>query len=267
MKFIHCALPAEARSVIDFYGLKQCIEKPFRIYRNDEIVLVVSGIGQENVSTALGFAFGRYGVDNAIWLNIGVCGASSAELGRAFVVNKCINYSTGDAVYPPQLADHSFGTSQLFTVDAPEQRYMEEGLYDMEAFSFFRAATRFSSSEWVQSVKLVSDNAISGLAHVNKSFVVDTIEKHMAEVDAYLAQLNDLTSIAHAGDELQAYADEFLLKWRFSVTQKKQLTSVLKRFLVLSKSVPDMSMFNNLKSSREVLYVLSRDADQLSIRF
>lgn len=268
MIFLQCALPAEARSFIDYYHLKQCEEKPFRVYRNDSMVLAVSGMGKANTSTVMGFVYGRYGISNSIWLNIGVCGAANAEVGQCFIVNKCTEAVTGESFYPPQLLSHPFRSGRLITVDTPEQKYMEDGLYDMEGYSFFQAATRFSTSELVHSIKIVSDNATTGISHIDKGFVLELLKPKVTEIDEFVNQLKELSASIENNSDIDTTMDIILSRWRFSVTQSNQLRNQLRRVQLLSDSEIDvLAGLEGMKSSREVISHLTTLADHLPIRF
>lgn len=267
MIFLHCALPAEARSLIDFYKLKQVVEKPFRVYQADGVCLVVSGIGKTNTSAALGFLYGRFGVDNAVWLNVGICGAKGAEIGTSYVVNKAVEVSTGESLFPPQIVEGTLKTSSLYTVDSPETNYSQAGLYDMEAYTFLQIASRFSTSELVHSFKVVSDNSNSGLMHIDKSFVVGLLADKVVDINELLCSLEVLAgSLSYevaSPDEI----NDILSKWRFSVTQEKQLRQVLRRIKALTGSHSSGVDLSSMKSSRDVLAFLVNRADQLSLSF
>lgn len=77
---IHTALVAEAKPIIGYFGLT-CKEKiPYNLYENENIVLIVSGIGEELTQQALSYALSLYEPEIAI--NIGIAGCSDATIAR-----------------------------------------------------------------------------------------------------------------------------------------------------------------------------------------
>jgi hypothetical protein len=75
---IHTALTAEAKPITGFFALKCKIRTPFNIYVNDDIALVVSGIGEVKTREALAFAFELFQPRTAI--NIGIAGCSDKNI-------------------------------------------------------------------------------------------------------------------------------------------------------------------------------------------
>jgi len=72
MNFV-CALLPEAKALIQELGLsKQKIESPFALFKSESHQLVVSGIGKQNVATAIGFLHGFAPSKNTAWLNVGL---------------------------------------------------------------------------------------------------------------------------------------------------------------------------------------------------
>ena len=59
MILIHTALLCEAQTFIEEYKLKKINSK---IYRNDKVILLISGIGKENTISSLDYMFLNYGL-------------------------------------------------------------------------------------------------------------------------------------------------------------------------------------------------------------
>ena len=94
MIYIFSAFYAEAKNIIDHYGLKK--EKSpemvrFDVFANESIRLVITGVGEINAAAAVSNIGGAYGIspDDEI-LNVG-CGAGFSSdicLGSIFLGNK-----------------------------------------------------------------------------------------------------------------------------------------------------------------------------------
>ena len=118
MIYIFSAFYAEAKNIIDHYGLKK--EKSpemvrFDVFANESIRLVITGVGEINAAAAVSNIGGAYGIspDDEI-LNVG-CGAGFSSdicLGSIFLGNKLTEQMTGRTFYPDMLMKANFRESQ-----------------------------------------------------------------------------------------------------------------------------------------------------------
>ena len=232
--FLVVALQAEAQPLITRFGLR--CESPrgmFRIYRSESMALVVSGVGKSLSAAATGYLCGcSDGWRNAPWINIGVAGHRNVDVGELIVANKIVDQSTAHSWYPPQLVSNVVN-STLITVDKPEESYPERAAYDMEAAGFFPSATRCSSGELVQSIKVISDNPHQSIALLNARSIEQLITKNLSEIEQFINRLSELSIeikvLPHNGSLPESWAK----RWSFSVTQGHRLRRLLQRWKVL----------------------------------
>jgi adenosylhomocysteine nucleosidase len=232
--FLVVALQAEAQPLITRFGLR--CESPrgmFRIYRSESMALVVSGVGKSLSAAATGYLCGcSDGWRNAPWINIGVAGHRNVDVGELIVANKIVDQSTAHSWYPPQLVSN-VDNSTLITVDKPEESYPERAAYDMEAAGFFPSATRCSSGELVQSIKVISDNPHQSIASLNARSIEQLITKNLSEIEQFIHRLSELSIeikvLPHNGSLPELWAN----RWSFSVTQGHRLRRLLQRWKVL----------------------------------
>ena len=163
MIYIFSAFYAEAKNIIDHYGLKK--EKSpetvrFDVFANESIRLVITGVGEINAVAAVSNIGGAYGIspDDEI-LNVG-CGAGFSSdicLGSIFLGNKLTEQMTGRTFYPDMLMKANFRECEIVTV----ARVLNEGgdsvVYDMEAAAVYQAAAFFVGPHHMHFIKLVSD--------------------------------------------------------------------------------------------------------------
>lgn len=163
MIYIFSAFYAEAKNIIEHYGLKK--EKSpetvrFDVFANDSIRLVITGIGEINAAAAVSNIGGAYGIspDDEI-LNVG-CGAGFSNetcLGSIFLGNKLTEQMTGRTFYPDMLMKTNLMECEIVTVT----RVLSEGgdsvVYDMEAAAVYQAAAFFVGPHRMHFIKLVSD--------------------------------------------------------------------------------------------------------------
>jgi hypothetical protein len=205
----------------------------FRIYRSESMALVVSGVGKSLSAAATGYLCGcSDGWRNAPWINIGVAGHRNVDVGELIVANKIVDQSTAHSWYPPQLVSNVVN-STLITVDKPEESYPERAAYDMEAAGFFPSATRCSSGELVQSIKVISDNPHQSIASLNARSIEQLITKNLSEIEQFINRLSELSIeikvLPHNGSLPESWAK----RWSFSVTQGHRLRRLLQRWKVL----------------------------------
>lgn len=253
MNFI-CALLAEASPIIDHLGLeKQRLPSPFALFQSLNHKLVVSGIGKRNMSTAVGFLHGIAPKKNTPWLNLGIAGHGSAQVGSLLRVSKCIDLSTGKIFYSPQVAHCNTTKTILHTCDQPTSGYPENVAYDMEGSSFFETASRFSPREMVESVKIVSDNSESPLSGFEKSIVSSLISKVISQVEPLIIELDSMERDLAPPEALNQAFKEISANHRLSSTQTHQVQKIIRQAHVLQLPISKvLALFqgtSNVKSA------------------
>lgn len=163
MIYIFSAFYAEAKNIIDHYGLKK--EKSpetvrFDVFANDSIRLVITGVGEINAAAAVSNIGGAYGIspDDEI-LNVG-CGAGFSNetcLGSIFLGNKLTEQMTGRTFYPDMLMKTNLMECEIVTVTRVLNEGSDSVVYDMEAAAVYQAAALFVGPHRMHFIKLVSD--------------------------------------------------------------------------------------------------------------
>jgi adenosylhomocysteine nucleosidase len=268
---IVCALPAEAKPLIERYRLQaHGSANPFRVYRGPEGTrwLVICGVGKIAAAAAVAhLAAVSEARPHHLWLNLGLCGHSAGEPGELYRVSKLIDVASGRAFYPPLLTPIPCGQGTLRTVDQPSADYPEEGMYDMEASGFFAIAVRYTSQELIQVFKVVSDSPTAPLRRFDKREASEWIAAALDKVDQALEALMELS--AEEGRRLEepsGYAD-CLGRWHFSESQRLQLRRLLARWVALGGGVLDLGDFDEGASSRALLRSLTERVEALPIRW
>ena len=163
MIYIFSAFYAEAKNIIDHYGLKK--EKSpetvrFDVFANDSIRLVITGVGEINAAAAVSNIGGAYGIspDDEI-LNVG-CGAGFGNetcLGSLFLGNKLTEQMTGRTFYPDMLMKTNLMECEIVTVTRVLNEGRDSVVYDMEAAAVYQAVAFFVGPHRMHFIKLVSD--------------------------------------------------------------------------------------------------------------
>jgi len=153
-------------------------------------------------------------------------------------------------------------------VDQPGDYPEGDTLVDMEASGFYPVASRFSTRELVQCVKIVSDNAKNTWRDLKKEAVEDFVRDQMNEIAAGSNEL-----LALSGDEMKRRADplgygDMLSAWHFTETEKHLLRGILRRRQVLvsgSDTPVSLCRMNEVKSGAEALCALREDLVQSGV--
>lgn len=255
------ALHCEARPLIDFFALKCWSEAGgFQIYRSDKVSLIVSGIGKLSAATAVGYLQSLS--PHKCWLNVGVAGHRNATLGSPFLANAIHDSHLERTLYPAFVFTPPCPTASVMTVDRPENDYMEDSLYEMEAYGFHRAATRFTTIELVHCLKIVSDNPSNPTHQVNKAKVTGWITEQIPLIEKIYHELNGL----HPTHEVDLAP--YLERWHFTVTQRHSLRTLLEKWHAISGEYSAWdSTHEQMKESKEVLRYLDFKIKKKPLKF
>jgi len=151
--FIHTALYQEALPIIKFFNLKEDNDKYFKIYKNNKILLINSGLGKINTALALSHIFTKYENFSKNILSIGIAGATkNLSIAELVNVKKIIDKESQKVFHLKDLKNLknlSCTTSDLPLTNA------KTDLADMEASSVYLSCKKFDIRPTI--LKVVSD--------------------------------------------------------------------------------------------------------------
>ncbi len=265
--FIFVALACEAKPLIAHYALKKQAEHSiFEIYQREALVLVVTGVGKTSMAAAVAYTLALYAkAPLPVCINIGIAGHQHSALGEMYAAHKITDQDTQKHFYPQLPFSNKFCPSlSLTTVSQVQQHYAEDTLYDMEAAAFFETASRFSSSELIVCLKVISDNADAGTSQINSKQVSTWITAQLQTIDRLL----HLTQQARTG--IPDVADQDFNYWtahiHCTVNEKLQLKQLLQRWHTLSTAAALTLPVQEIKSARQLLMLLEQHLSALPIK-
>lgn len=152
MTYIVTALKPEAQAFVDRYKLKKSKLSGFTVFTNENIRLIISGIGVANARIATQTLIDQFDIlQDDIFLNIGICGASKKHpLGTLFEIGE-INYEGISYTL------HSYIGSVIHCV-SKEMNTHEHEIVDMESFGFYDALRHSTVIQNYHVFKVVSDH-------------------------------------------------------------------------------------------------------------
>ncbi len=257
MLYIHAALAAEARPLLDHYRLRACCtDAPFRLYANDALRLVVSGPGKTATAAAIAYTCARFADELGPWLNVGIAGHPTAALGTPLWVHRATD-TANDATYYPGIAFTlpCLG-APLETVDKPGGAYSDGTLCDMEGSAFFQTTQRFVAAELAHSLKVVSDNRILPSDAMDRQRVGPWVAGLIPLIDRLRPSLEEAASRWHIQRYSPAYFDQALARSRFSSAQQHRLRLLLQQWETLAPGQPPWDEDSADLSARQFLDAL-----------
>ncbi len=263
------ALPCEARALIDHYRLQgNRHHNAFRCYQNDELQLIISGVGKIAAATATTFLAASEPQRSSGWLNLGIAGHANTPIGEPLLAHKIIDAATEQSVYPGIILSPPCHTAPLTTVDIPEQHYRENTMVDMEASGFYAAASRFQSCELIHSLKIISDNQTHSTDHITEKTVAALIADNLNTIDAIITALQPLAVQLESNKQPPAELYNFMERWRFTAYQQNELRLLLRRWHALALDTPpDPHDFTDCKNGKAILIAIKDHLDAQPISF
>jgi hypothetical protein len=129
--------------------------------------------------------------------------------------------------------DPPCATGEVLTVDVPEEHYPRDAFYEMEAAAFYPIACRFSTSELVQVVKIVSDNLDNPTSELTPARVEALIEQRLDIVAALADGVAALSAELSAAGSTPVSLERILERWHFTVSERRRLSRLLRHYQLL----------------------------------
>jgi len=151
MKYIVVALKPEAQAIVEKFKLKKSKLDGYTLFTNDEIKLIISGMGIENARLATQTLINHFDIcDEDVYINIGICGASHSYAIGEFI--EC-----GGVVYDG--LEYHFDEQKPFICCVREAvSDKDEELVDMESYGFYDAVVHNPAIKEFHIYKVVSDH-------------------------------------------------------------------------------------------------------------
>ncbi len=257
------ALRAEARPLIDRYRLEALApgdDGAFRCFHGGGRSLVISGVGKAAAAAATACLHEK---PLDVWVNVGIAGHRARAPGELVRAHRVTDTGTGEHFYPTLLGLPHIDSEGVSTVDVPETTFASGDVFDMEASAFYQTALRFSTSELVQCVKIVSDNADTGTDGLTAGRVTRLIEQNLGAIDDIVAHLETLATEL---EPLRVAPDvePFFETWHFTTSEKRRLFRLLVRLRSL-QSHPTSTELRELKTAATVLQELDERVQTIAL--
>lgn len=270
MLHIICALKCEATPLIDYYRLEKITDKvtfPCYTDRHGNITLTISHPGKTNAAAATSFTHEYFKCGkNDCWLNIGLAGHQSMEIGQVALAHKIEDSGNGTTWYPQIVFTPPCPTLALKTLDKPSVKY-EESMFDMEASGFYSISSRIAFAELAHCLKIISDNCTRPAEKPDKIFFSSLIEQQLRTIDQLVNLILALSAELEQAYEHSQYFETCIKRWHFTRYEQYVLSGLLNRWRVLMPDDDPVANTININNSKEFIALLERKLDSSFIRF
>ena len=266
MNFV-VALHAEAKPIIDHLGLtKHPLPSPFALFSDETYQLVVSGMGKQNIAHAVSFLHGRITCKNLPWLNVGLAGHGNAPLGEAFQIAKFTDQQNEQTGYPPQVFTTPLLKAFLKTCNQPSMEYHLNTAYDMEGSAFFESAYRYSNTELVQSIKIISDNPQNPVSHFDKSLVHSLISPQVPKIVSLSKEMIRAAKEISAPSEIETLFTEINQIHTLTETQKHQIKKAIRHGKIVGISDSQIrKLAHSERNAKELIFKLNQKLEEKNL--
>ncbi len=126
----------------------------------------------------------------------------------------------------------------------------------MEASAFYETAVRFSSSEFILCLKVISDNQLSTVENIQPKQVSASIAAHLATVESLLARAATQAELITTTES--RLVEHLIQRYRFTVNERMQLKNQLSRWNVVTNHQSLDLDETGLRSAKDVLHWLDQ---------
>lgn len=233
MIFICSSTYCEAKPIIEKFDLEKdkSIYK-FEVFKNSDIVIIISGEGAVNTVAATTYMINKFEINKQdILFNIGICKSKSKALreGEIVLCNEIFNYYDKKTFYQDILFSHPFIEGSLATISKDlirnnineiNQDFLDEyGGFFMECASIFLPAYR------IFCIKIICGNLNYNNLDYEITNVEDIIKLNLDSLISWIKSINNNTvrskSILSVKD--MDYINEIIENLKLSKTHQDKL--------------------------------------------
>ena len=259
------ALKEEAETIIIEYKMVLLSEVTvFPIYRNSIGThwLIISGIGKHNAAAATLYLYEKSkAVKWTSWINIGIAGSGKGEYGNLCLVDKIINLANLKITYPDTMKKSTLSKMELLTSDIPITDYNSKELIDMEGSAFYDIASKITSRELIGILKIISDGPLNHIKKLNKLNISNLIKSNILNIKKVISYYEIISLTEKQVIDKPDLFFEILNEWYFTITQRHQLESLLRRINTFSINKNIIYLLKNCKNSKSVINILNKQIE------
>ncbi len=154
------------------------------------MALVISGCGRKAASNAAVWMASKLdpGV-KPIWINVGIAGHASMDVGEAILAERIEDAASGTVWQPAMPPTPPCTTGRVITLQEPDLNYRHDGVIDMEAAALLQPGSDIIDPERFYCLKIISDNRQNQASKINGKMVSSLIEGCLQQLQLLLQQI------------------------------------------------------------------------------
>lgn len=186
MVYFICAFEAEARALIDYYKLKKEPSLSYPLFFNEEMIILISGMGQENAKKATDYLLAQYPhEEDDVLINLGICAAKEKfPIGSLLCVQTLQNESESFELIN---LNSALEKVSCFSSEQALSQASKTDIAEMEAISIYKAASASFAPSKLSFLKIVSDHFKP--FKIKKQVIIDLVRVHIKEIDKHIKEI------------------------------------------------------------------------------
>ena len=191
LQCIISALKAEAEPLAKFFGLKQDTSYHYPFYDGDDIKIICTGVGRENIKNILINFYER--IPNNIqaqFVNIGIAGGKKKDckIGECFLINNVYDDKSKKVFNLNNNLESNCSTQNITTVSNPisDGGSSYNTLVDMEAHEICSTISKLGLEDNLMIIKIVSDFMDISKKDFSYDKVYDLVENNLNNINRLL---------------------------------------------------------------------------------
>ncbi|MGM0518812.1 MAG: hypothetical protein ACQERD_04120 [Campylobacterota bacterium] len=155
---IHTTTKVEAKPIIDFFELEESQYSNYKIYSNNDILLIISGVSKDSIYDALTYIFDTFEISRAVDISTVYSCDTSIVIGTLFCTNRFIygiNFATVTTLNRDFDEDE---VAQTLLVDKQEKyfkKFFEKKRINIDSF-IFKVVSKYYTDEDLKSDEIYS---------------------------------------------------------------------------------------------------------------
>jgi len=183
MTYILCAFETEARALIDSYKLQKRNSHPFKLFYDEEVFIIISGMGQDKAEEAVEYLLLNFShKKDDTFLNLGTCaGQKGFPIGSLVQVQQLQDEEESHRMC---IQNRDIQAVSCFSSPLPLDRPTATDIAEMEAIGIYRTISKYFPLKKISFLKIVSDN-FNPIPH-KKAFIIKLTQDKLVEIKAHI---------------------------------------------------------------------------------
>ena len=247
----------EAKIFINFYKMRLKKEYTlFPVYSDDlnQNWLVVSGQSKQNSSFAAVYLKNcSNSKSNSGWINFGLGFKKNETNSKLFYIDEIVEIKSKKHFYPSVVNTGGLLRSSISTVS----QYQSNSSYfqDLDSYYFYKTVSKFVNQELLAVIKIAANFKELKNKILKQNIIRDNFKK-ILKIEKSLIIFSKLET-TYLTKPLKY--EEFLKKYHFSVSQQKELITLLKKW----NNINSTNLKKNFKNGTYVLEFLRKEINKV----